>query len=53
MKILAYLTHPHVEAWNFQDRHKEHLSRHLPGSSVVVCRNSKEFLAHLPDSGWE
>lgn len=48
MKILVYLTHPHVGAWNFQGRHKEQLSRHLPGLSVVVCRNSKEFLASLP-----
>jgi phosphoglycerate dehydrogenase-like enzyme len=48
MKILVYLTHPHVEAWNFQDRHKEQISRHLEKFSVVVCRNSKEFLAGLP-----
>jgi D-2-hydroxyacid dehydrogenase (NADP+) len=50
MKTLIYLTHPHVEAWNFQDRHKEQFSRHTPGFSVVVCRNSKEFLAHLPEA---
>ena len=50
MKTLIYLTHPHVEAWNFQDRHKEQFSRHLPGFSVVVCRNSKEFLAGLPEA---
>ena len=48
MEILVYLTHPHVEAWNFQDRHKEQFSRHIPGVSMVVCRNSKEFLANLP-----
>ncbi|MDH3256521.1 MAG: D-2-hydroxyacid dehydrogenase [Nitrospinota bacterium] len=50
MEILIYLTHPHVEAWNFRDRHKEQFSRHLPGLSVVVCRNSKEFLARLPEA---
>lgn len=50
MKILIYLTHPHVEAWNFQDRHKEQFSRHFSGLSVVVCRNSKEFLARLPEA---
>jgi D-2-hydroxyacid dehydrogenase (NADP+) len=50
MKILIYLTHPHVEAWNFQDRHKEQFSRHTPGLSVVVCRNSKEFLVQLPEA---
>ena len=47
MKILIFLTHPHVEAWNFQDRHREQFSRHCPEYSVVVCRNSKEFLAEL------
>ncbi len=50
MKILVYLTHPHVEAWNFHDRHKEQISRHLEKVSVVVCRNSKEFLASLPSA---
>ena len=50
MKILIYLTHPHVEAWNFQDRHNEQFCRHFPGSSVVVCHNSKEFLARLPET---
>ena len=50
MKILVYLTHPHVEAWNFQERHTVQLSRHFPGLSVVVCRNSKEFLAGLPEA---
>jgi D-2-hydroxyacid dehydrogenase (NADP+) len=48
MHILIYLTHPHVAAWGFQDRHKEQFCRHLPEISVVVCRNSKEFLAGLP-----
>ncbi|MDH5761649.1 MAG: D-2-hydroxyacid dehydrogenase [Nitrospinota bacterium] len=50
MVILVYLTHPHVEAWNFQDRHKEQFCRHLPEVSVVVCHNSKEFLARLPEA---
>jgi D-2-hydroxyacid dehydrogenase (NADP+) len=50
MKILIYLTHPHVEAWNLQDRHKEQFSRHFPAFSVVACRNSKEFLAGLPEA---
>ena len=48
MKILVYLTHPHVETWNFQNRQKEQLSRHFSEFSVVVCRNSKEFLVNLP-----
>ena len=51
MRVLIYLTHPHVAAWNFQDRHKEQFCRHLPGVSVVVCHNSKEFLAGLPEAG--
>ena len=48
MIILAYLTHPHVEAWNFQHRHREQFSRQFPGVQLVVCRNSKEFLSRLP-----
>jgi len=51
MKILVYLTHPHVEAWNFRDHHKEQISRHLKESSVIVCRNSREFLSELPTAG--
>ena len=50
MIILAYLTHPHVEAWNFQNRHREQLSRQLPGVQLVACRNSKEFQARLPEA---
>ncbi len=50
MRILIYLTHPHVEAWGFQDRHREQFSRHFPGFSVVVCHNSKEFLGNLPEA---
>lgn len=51
MNILIYLTHPHVQAWNFQDRHKEQFCRQLPGASVIVCHNSKDFLARLPEAG--
>ncbi len=50
MIILVYLTHPHVAAWNFQDRHKEHISRHFSAVQWVVCRNSREFLARLPEA---
>jgi phosphoglycerate dehydrogenase-like enzyme len=50
MNVLIYMTHPHVEAWNFQDRHKEQFCRHLPKISVVVCHNSKEFLERLPEA---
>lgn len=50
MRILVYLTHPHVAAWNFQDRHREQFCRQFPDSSLVVCHNSKDFLARLPEA---
>jgi len=50
MSILIYLTHPHVVAWNFQDRHKDQFCRQLPDTSVVVCHNSRDFLAQLPEA---
>ena len=46
--ILVYLTHPHVEAWNFKPQHKVLLERLVPGLSVEVCLNSKDFKDQLP-----
>ena len=48
--ILVYLTHPHVEAWNFKPQHKDLLERQVPGLNVEVCLNSKDFKDHLPQS---
>ena len=48
--ILVYLTHPHVEAWNFKPQHKALLERQVPGLNVEVCLNSKDFKDHLPQS---
>ncbi len=50
MNILIYLTHPHVEAWNFQDRHKDYFCRQIPHLSMVVSHNSKDFLSRLPEA---
>jgi len=33
-KILVYLTHPHVEAWNFRPEHKALLESRIPGLKV-------------------
>ena len=49
-KILVYLTHPHVEAWNFKPQHKDLLERLVPGLIVEVCLNSKDFKDRLPHS---
>lgn len=49
-KILVYLTHPHVDVWNFKPEHKALLRSHLPGSEVKVCKNSKEFKEKLPEA---
>jgi D-2-hydroxyacid dehydrogenase (NADP+) len=49
-KILVYLTHPEVEAWNFKSRHFEHLQKAFPKSEIVHCPNSKAFLDQLPEA---
>jgi D-2-hydroxyacid dehydrogenase (NADP+) len=49
-KTLVYLTHPHVDAWNFKPEHKVLLENRVPGLEVEVCQNSKEFRDRLPDA---
>lgn len=49
-KILVYLTHPHVEAWNFRPEHKALLENRVPGLKVEVCLNSKDFRDRLPQA---
>lgn len=48
--LLAYLTHPHVGAWNLKSRHSENLSRQLPEYRVITCEKSREFLQRLPEA---
>lgn len=48
--ILVYLTHPHVEAWNFREEHKALLEKRIPGLKVDVCLNSKDFKDRLPQA---
>lgn len=36
--ILVYMTHPHVQAWNFLPIHKQILEERVPGSPVG-CTN--------------
>jgi D-2-hydroxyacid dehydrogenase (NADP+) len=49
-KILVYLTHPHVDVWNFKPEHKTLLQSLLLGVTVEVCANSKEFKDKLSES---
>lgn len=49
-KLLVYLTHPHVDAWNFKPEHKEILENQVPGLDVTVCYQSAQFLEHLPNA---
>ncbi len=49
-KLLVYLTHPHVEVWNFKPEHKTLLQSRLPGTTVQVCANSKEFKDKLAEA---
>jgi len=48
--ILVYLTHPHVEAWNFKPEHKALLESRVPGLKVEVCLNSRDFRDRLPQA---
>ena len=49
-KILVYLTHPHVDVWNFKPEHKTLLQSLLLGVTVEVCANSKEFKDKLSEA---
>jgi len=49
-KILVYLTHPHVQAWNFLPSHRKLLEDSVPGLNVSICLNLKEFLDRLPEA---
>ena len=49
-KILVYLTHPHVQAWNFLPIHRKLLEDSVPGLNISICLNLKEFLDHLPEA---
>ena len=47
---LVYLTHPHVQAWNFLPSHRKLLEDNVPGLNVSICLNLKEFLDRLPEA---
>ena len=49
-KLLVYLTHPYVDAWNFKPEHKKILQTEIPELEVTVCYRSAEFLEYLPNS---
>ena len=49
-KILVYLTHPHVQAWNFLPSHRKLLEDSVPGLNISICLNLKEFLDRLPEA---
>ena len=48
--VLVYLTHPHVQAWNFSPIHRKLLEDSVPGLNVFICLNLKEFLDRLPEA---
>ena len=48
--VLVYLTHPHVQAWNFLPSHRKLLEDSVPGLNVSICLNLKEFLDRLPEA---
>ena len=48
--VLVYLTHPHVQTWNFLPSHRKLLEDSVPGLNISICLNLKEFLDHLPEA---
>ena len=48
--VLVYLTHPHVQAWNFLPNHGKFLKDSVPGLNLSICLGSKEFLKYLPEA---
>jgi D-2-hydroxyacid dehydrogenase (NADP+) len=48
--LLVYLTHPHVDTWNFKPEQKEILEAEVPGLEVTVCYHSAEFREQLPNA---
>jgi len=48
--VLVYLTHPHVQAWNFLPIHRKLLEDSVPGLNVSICLNLKDFLDRLPEA---
>ena len=48
--VLVYLTHPHVQAWNFLPSHRKLLEDSVPGLNVSICLSLKEFLDRLPEA---
>ena len=49
-KLLVYLTHPYVDAWNFKPEHKDILQAQVADLEVTVCYHSRDFLQRLPDA---
>ncbi len=48
--ILIYLTHPYVQAWNFDQTHLKTLQAAIPGFTATVCYKSRDFLKLLPEA---
>ena len=47
MKIVTYITHSIVDAWNFREVHAEILRRRIPGVNVQICGTEQEFTEGL------
>ncbi len=48
--LLVYLTHPHVDTWNFKSRQRDTIQTAFPALNIHICPNSKEFRNLLPQS---
>lgn len=48
--LLVYMTHLHVDAWNFKVRQGDIIRSAFPGLNVHICPNSKDFRDRLPQA---
>ena len=48
--VMVYLTHTHVQAWNFLPSHRKLLEDSVPGLNVSIYLSLKEFLDRLPEA---
>jgi len=49
-KLVVFLTHPHVECWNFNSSHQERITIPFPEIIINNYRNSKKFIDSLPQA---
>ncbi len=50
MNLVAFIRHPTVAEFVFEQRHADRLSEKMPGCTVTVCNDQDAFLSALPEA---